>query len=481
MKNKKIKFLLVSTNKGYGGNYIPFGVFILDSYISKKLGSRIDIKIADQNCDDLMAVYKNFNPEIVGISFSTITFNIARDLAKQIKEENPKVIILVGGPHVSAVPEFTLNYDYFDIGFIGEAEKSLTEFFRRFLKNNKITFSGYKNIPGIILKTKDSIYKNQKLDYIQNIDEIPYMNFKKLNLENYLRKNQMIRALKPLRTFAVMTTRGCPYNCFFCASSVVSNRNVRFNSAEYVINYIKLLYKKFKIEGIYFHDDLFIANKERIKKICQGLIDCGLSKKIKWACQVRTEVVLNSKDILNLIREAGCVQFEFGFESGNDRVLKLLKGKTASVENNQKALDLVTGHGIKVFGNFMIANYSETKKETYDTLNFIKKNLDKLNFYYVNAAYPLPGTAWWKEEKFDLRNFEYDRLADNDINPKSYCKYWTDTELKVQLNKINLLAYNHMSLKAKTGWLLDEIFTRPSYVLFRIVHYFKMAKFAYKD
>lgn len=166
------------------------------------------------------------------------------------------------------------------------------------------------------------------------------------------------------------------------------------------------------------------------KKICNYLIESGLNKKIKWACQVRTEVVLNSEDILDLMKKAGCVQFEFGLESGNIRVLKLLKGKSASVADNQKALEIVHKHGIKIYGNFMFGNFSETKEEIQDTINFILKNIDMFNFYYVYAANPLPGTAWWKKGSFDLDIFDYDWLGDNDKNPKSFTNTPSDMELK---------------------------------------------------
>ena len=236
------------------------------------------------------------------------------------------------------------------------------------------------------------------------------------------------------------------------------------------------MYKKFQIEGIYFHDDLFIADKERTIKICNYLIKSGLNKKIKWACQVRTEVVLNCKDILELIKEAGCVQFEFGFESGNNRILKLLKGNSASVKDNQQALDLVHQHGIKIYGNFMFGNYSETVSDIQDTTNFIKRNINKLNFYYVFAANPLPGTAWWKKGLFNLDTFEYDRLGDNDKNPKSFTDTLSDEKLKKYLNTINLLAYKKMPLSVKISWFFNEILKRPGYIAYRIKTYLDMAR-----
>jgi len=474
--SKKLKVLFISLNKGYRGYYIPFGVFILEAYISKQL-KNVEIKISDYNCDNWIDVFLEFKPDIVGISLSTLTLDIARQAAEQIKKINPKTLIIVGGPHVSALPEHTLNYPFFDVGFLGEAEKPLTEFLKKYSIFKKIIFQKYKVIPGIILKTKKGIFINKKLDYIQNLDEIPYINYAKANLGHYLAKNQAIRAVRPMRTFTMMTSRGCPYNCFFCASGVISRRNVRYNSAKYVIKYIELLYDKYKVKGIYFHDDLFIANKERTKEICEYLIKSGLNKKIKWACQVRTEVVLNSKDILSLIKEAGCVQFEFGFESGNNRILKLLKGCSANVTDNQKAIDLTFKHDIKIYGNFMFGNYSETTKEMQDTIDFIEKNIDKLNFYYVYAANPLPGTDWWKKASFDPDSFDYERLGDNDKNPKSFTRTLSDSELKKYLNKINFLAYQKMPISAKMGWFFNEIFKRPRYVLYRLYTFLEMANF----
>lgn len=128
----------------------------------------------------------------------------------------------------------------------------------------------------------------------------------------------------------------------------------------------------------------------------------------------------------------------------------------------------------------MFGNYSESKEDITDTINFIKKNINKLNFYYVYAANPLPGTAWWKQGKFNLETFEYDRLGDNDKNPKSFTDTLSDEELKKYLNSINLLAYKKMPLSVKTGWFFNEIFKRPSYVVYRISSFLEMAKSAKK-
>lgn len=215
LRKDRLKLLLISPNKGYAGCYLPFGVFILEAYISKQLGKNINIKISDHNCDQWSDDFKKFKPEIVGISISTLTYNMAKEMAKEIKKISPKTIIIVGGSHVSAVPEHTIKFPFFDAGFIGESEKPLTEFLKRFLKLKKVSFQNYKSIPGIVLRTKKGIFINKKTDYIQNIDEIPFINYEKVNLKHYLKKNQSIRSLKPMRTFAMMTSRGCPYNCFF--------------------------------------------------------------------------------------------------------------------------------------------------------------------------------------------------------------------------------------------------------------------------
>lgn len=473
--SKNLRLLLISTNSERGGQYLSFGPLFIALYIKKYLGDEVDIKIADQNCENIIRVFKRFNPDLIGISFTSVNFSNAKNIAKEIKGISNNKVIIVGGPHVSSLPELTIMYPHFDVGFIGEAERTFLTFLKRYLLIKKIDTKNYRDIPGIILKEDNKIYSNPAMDYIENLDEIPFINEDIIDMEYYLKKSQLIRGLKPMRSFALFSSRGCPYKCFFCASKIISHNRCRYHSAEYVVNQMKRLYEEYKVEAIYFHDDLFIADKKRTEDICNLLIRGNLNNKISWGCQARAELILNSEGIIDLMKRAGCAQFEFGFESGNDRILKMLKGRSASVSNNQAVIDMVYSHGIKIYGNFMIGNYSETEEEIRDTIGFIKRNSKKINYFGVYNAYPLPSTEWWdilvRENRIDPSAFDFNSIVSPEDKPRSFSHLITDEKMAKFLADINSLGYKNIPVINKIRWFLFTIFKRPAYVFRRLCSY----------
>lgn len=485
MSIKKPRLLLISTNSERGGQYLSFGVLFIASYIRKYLGDEIDVKIADQNCEDVIQSVKRFNPDLVGISFTSINYSNAKKTAKMVKKLDNSKIVIVGGPHVSGLPEITMEYPYFDIGFISEAEKPFLRFLKKYLASREISVEDYKDIPGIVLKDKDKIYINTGSEFVEDLDEIPFINTDLINMKHYLKRSQLLRGLRPMRSFALFSSRGCPYRCFFCASKVISHNRCRYHSAEYVFNQMEKLYSDYKVKAFYFHDDLFMANKKRTEAICRLLIKGNLHNKIIWGCQTRVEIVLNSEDIIGLMKEAGCSQFEFGFESGNDRILRMLKGGSSTVANNQKAIDKVYRYGIKIYGNFMIGNYSETEEEIGDTISFIKKNIEKINFFGVYNAYPLPATPWWdtlvREKQINPRAFDFDGMIGTEDNPKSFSNIIEDERMTKFSAEVNSLGYKKIPLINKMRWFIFTVARRPRYVFYRIFSYFRLLRISKTD
>lgn len=478
MSIKKPRLLLISTNSERGGQYLSFGVLFIASYIKRHLRDEIDVKIADQNCEDVIQAVNRFNPDLVGISFTSINYSNAKKLARIIKKADSSKIVIVGGPHVSGLPDITMEYPYFDIGFISESEKPFLRFLKRYLTSRESDMENYKDIPGIVLRDRDKIYINTDTEFIENLDDVPFINTDLINMKHYLKKSQLLRGLRPMRSFALFSSRGCPYRCFFCAGRVISHNRCRYHSAEYVFNQMKKLYEDYKVRAFYFHDDLFMTNKKRTEDICRLLIKSNLHNKVVWGCQTRVEIVSNSKDIIGLMKEAGCSQFEFGFESGNDRVLKMLKGESASVANNQKAIELVYRCGIKIYGNFMIGNYSETEEEIRDTINFIKKNIEKINYFGVYNAYPLPATPWWdmlvREKQINPWTFDFDNMIGTEDKPKSFSNIIGDERMTKFSAEINSLGYKKIPLINKIRWFIFTVTRRPSYVFHRIFSYFRL-------
>jgi len=159
---------------------------------------------------------------------------------------------------------------------------------------------------------------------------------------------------------------------------------LRFHTAEYVIQDIKNLTENYSVETIFFHDDNFVCNRERLKKICEGLSDLDTT----WACRSRTDII--NLEILKMMKKAGCRQISFGIESGSQKILNVLN-KRNTVENNKRAITLCSEAGIMCCGTFMIGNPTETEEDIRMTQEFIKEN--KLTASGISLTTPFPATA----------------------------------------------------------------------------------------
>jgi len=395
----KLKILLVIPDKG-GHQYLSFGVGYLSSYLKKYSKRKLEIKLADKNAgDNVLKKFAEDKPDIVGITATTPQIKQAGEIAKEIKKANSRVIIIIGGIHFSTLPLQTFeNFPAFDLGIVGEGEETMLELIDSgFDKNQKLIKDKLRQINGLVFRDKfDKIVVNSPRDPIFDIDKIPPPDRSLFNLKYYLAPRQLIRGFSAKRSTSVLSSRGCPFQCKFCASNLMAKK-YRVHSVSYILKEVKDLIEKYKVEAIYFHDDLFLANKKRVLKFCDAMIEAGYNKKAIWCCQTRAELINeNVNSLLEKMKEAGCRQLEFGFESGSDRVLKFLKGQSASVEKNQRAIDIVIKSGLQVFGNFMIGSITETKKEIELTKKFIEKNLDKINFFQTYLTVPYPGTIIWE-------------------------------------------------------------------------------------
>jgi magnesium-protoporphyrin IX monomethyl ester (oxidative) cyclase len=166
-------------------------------------------------------------------------------------------------------------------------------------------------------------------------------------------------------------------------------------SAEYVVNEIKYLYDTYDVTFISFYDDLFIADIPRLKKIVALLKEYNLLGKIKFSCSCRANLI--TPETSELLKKLNVVSVAMGLESGCKNTLKFLKGNTVSVDDNKKAIKLLTDAGIFANAAFIIGSPQETKEEMMETYNFIKKS--KLYFFDTYFLTPMPGTPIWEYAK----------------------------------------------------------------------------------
>ena len=366
------KLVLVNAGKNYEyGLLEPLNLLSLAAY-AKKFGHQV--AIADQLAgENIYKKIKELNPDFVGITATTAVISDAYETADWCRKEGYKVIL--GGVHVSVMPEEALEHGDFVV--IGEGENALI-----------------KIIEG---KTKERIVSGK---VIENLDSLPKINRDLLDMKYYQggkdrNPGSHLHFVPPnTKLSGILATRGCPFNCIFCHNSW-RGLPVRMNSAKHIIEEMKELETKYGTQAVFFMDDDFLMSRKRVKEFCKLYKKAGL--KITWGCQARVTAV--DDEILKEIKDANCKQIMFGFESGNQRILSIVKNNTTTIEQNKRAIRLVKKAGILACGNFMIGNPTETEEEIADTKRFILEN--KLDGFGITISTAFPGTKLWKmcEEK----------------------------------------------------------------------------------
>jgi anaerobic magnesium-protoporphyrin IX monomethyl ester cyclase len=361
----------------------PIGLMSIAAYLQSK---EIEVKICDRpKGDNISTDIISFKPDIVGISATTPTINDAYLCAKITKDLG--IYTVMGGHHVSALPEEAIQHC--NAVVIGEGELKLLELINT--KANGI----FDGIP------------------IENLDDLPMPAYDLVDMEYYAtairRVNMSIISFahEHSRIACILTSRGCPFSCIYCYNSIRRSK-IRKRSPENVIKEIKLLQDKYRIDTICFlEDDLFIDHK-RLNKICE-LMDTN-NVKVLWAGNSRVSDV--DESILINAYNHGCIQIAFGVESNSQRILDLLD-KKATIEQAQKAVELVDKTGIVVQANFMIGNPTETKEEMYESMKFfINNNID--GGIGISITTPLPGTKLW--DMYNKSNCDYDKLSYGNCN-----------------------------------------------------------------
>jgi len=464
-----MKICLVNPEK-FTAQQMPLSLGYLISYIQKYDEDSHEFKVIDENAgDDVEKELLKFNPDIVGITSTTPQITRAIEIANFIKD-NLKIPVVTGGVHVTLLPKETLLKSNFDVGIIGEGEITFFELIQ-LLKNKNFVNNDLKKIKGICYKNGKDVIITEGRQLIDNLDIIPFPAREFFNLKYYLKPEAVVRGVIK-RSTQIMSSRGCPYNCVFCSSFAINKRRFRIHSPRYVISEVEHLIKKYKIQALFFQDDDFFVNEERAKKICELMIERGINEKLIWSVQMRANRLNQDKiENLKLLRKAGCIQVEFGFESGSPKILGFLKKNTVTVEQNHQAIKFCKQANLRVFGNFMIGTVGETREDLDMTKNFIiqhNKDLDSMGIFITT---PLPKTELWDvcEKKGLLKGLEWKNLKmDVTQKPRSFSDIFTQEELMDIYKEFTSLSIERYSLAFK----IKKFASNPTRYLSFLLPYF---------
>ena len=326
------------------------------------------VMLHDANLGDRTAEsFNNFNPDIAGFSVSTGCVADSIKKANEFKKAFPNIKTVWGFRHPSALPEQTLKEDYVDFVIIGAGEYTLSELAEH-LENGNERLS---DIKGLAWKQNGEIVINEPRAFLKNLDELPDPAWHLVDPKKYW-------------DVSIITSRGCPYSCTFCADATFHKGNVSDLSAARIASQSERMHKEFGVNYIMYTGDNFGINKERLHEFCRIMIQKKL--KLKWNCQISGDV---SDEDARLMAKAGCTAVILGAESGSQKILDLLtKG---NVQDFEKTFwNLVKSRIIPTLF-IQYAFPTETAEDFKETLAFIKR-LDNPPYLYMKFV-PYPKTV----------------------------------------------------------------------------------------
>jgi len=237
-------------------------------------------------------------PDVVAISIMSTFFNKACRIIKLLKSTMPKIKVVIGGPHVSALSEYSLKTTGADFAVMGEGEVTLCHLLR-ILDGGS---SRFDSIDGLAFRSGDSIITNNGRELIEDINTLPFPAWDLMMLTKYP-PTPHGAFYKRFPTAPVMTTRGCAFDCDFCASNNTWKRRLRHRDPGLVVDEIEYLMKDFGIRDIYFEDDNIVSPVSHIMRICDEILRRNLD--IVWSCPAGVRVDMLTMDLLKAMKKAG--------------------------------------------------------------------------------------------------------------------------------------------------------------------------------
>lgn len=386
MKNgDDLKIALINPRvESYSGTMPALGLLYIAALLERN-GFNVkvfDISPADDK--DIASVI-SYSPDVIGITILTDYIFRAKYITCYLKKNLPEAFIVIGGVHVTVLPEESLVDFSADVGVISEGEYTMLELCK-FLKHN----AEWKGIPGIVFKDKGGkIVITAQRKYIDNLDELPLPARHLLDFEEYLIPPGMIRGYWFERATTVMTSRGCPFTCIWCGSQCTFGRKVRYRSIDNVMMELESLIEKYSVDCVWFVDDTFTLKKDRVLEFCDQIQKRKI--KLAWGCQAHVKTA--DLEMFQKMKRSGLVQLDFGVESGSDRVLNYLK-KHSDILSIKKAFALAKRAGIRTCATFMFGSPGEEKEDVLATFKLAREI--KPNFTSSYFITPYPGTELMK-------------------------------------------------------------------------------------
>jgi anaerobic magnesium-protoporphyrin IX monomethyl ester cyclase len=310
-------------------------------------------------------------PDFIGIQVYTGTFMSARNVAVIAREVDPVVKIIAGGTHPTLDPVGTVRSGIYDYVVRGEGEQVMLDIV------NNVDPRRIKSLT--FMDSDGKVVNNDHNGFIEDLDSLPFP-----------MRDGFYPAKGKVDVGAIVTSRGCPFECTYCASPRIWERKVRYRSVDNVLAELEYMVNARGVELVRFQDDTFTLNKARTMEVLDKMMTKGLN--VKWLCDTRIDVL--DEEMLKMMKRSGCVRLKTGVESGSDKILKKIK-KGISVDQVKRTVKLVKSLDIPLTAYFMIGFPGETDEDIKKTISLA----DEINADYNSLSIVAPyfGTQVYKD------------------------------------------------------------------------------------
>jgi radical SAM superfamily enzyme YgiQ (UPF0313 family) len=405
----------------------PLGIAYIAAMLER---SGVNVKILDAPAlelghDAVKKEIQSYCPDVVAVTSVTPTIGSALKTAQISKEACPEAITVLGGYHPTFTYPEVLKNDFVDIVVCGEGEQTMVELIDAIDNGRNL-----REVDGIAVKD----FKTSPRSIIEDLDSIPFPARHLLPMDEYKILNMK------LTTGTIVSGRGCPYKCSFCASSAMHGHKLRLRSAENVVDEMEHLVTDHDIEMVAFMDDTFTINKKRVYEICETMKDRGLDN--YWGCTARVDTI--SEELLKTMKDAGCITMFLGVESADQQFLNQVNKKT-NINRIKKTFELTKKYGMRTIASVVLGMPGDTKRSVKSTIKFVK-TLEP-SYAVFSLATPYPGT-----------DFYLKAANENLIKINDWSKY---TLLSPVLETVDLSLEELKKLQKKA---FKEFYLRPSYI-----------------
>jgi radical SAM superfamily enzyme YgiQ (UPF0313 family) len=333
----------------------------------------LDFVVYPYSKKNLETTLKTFAPDFVGLTAVTMTFDHAAEIVRDIKSIKADLLTVMGGPHVSMCPDETLSaLPALDMIVVGEGDDTIVEIARQVTSGRQ-----WENIPGIVYRDAAGIHATPAKPYAVDVKSLPMPARHLLPLGRYKALNMPV---------SMTTSRGCPFKCIFCVGRKMVGAKVRYRNPVSVVDEMAYL-KGLNFNQINIADDLFTASRAHCFGVCDEILRRGLN--IKWSSFARVDLV--SLDLLQKMKEAGCVAVSFGVETANPDILKTIK-KGITLAQAEAAVSACADAGVLPHVSFILGLPGETPETIEETRVFGEKIKALGASYGFHLLAPFPGT-----------------------------------------------------------------------------------------